>query len=69
MGKSVSTALHNLTLPGPGGESRKGCEQLLQIYPYSTTRALLLFRGPYIHDAFSEKRKYGGTIMNFLGDI
>ncbi len=24
MGKSVSIALHNLTLPGPGGESREG---------------------------------------------
>ena len=24
LGKSVSIALHNLTLPGPGGESREG---------------------------------------------
>jgi hypothetical protein len=24
LGKSVSIAVHNLTLPGPGGESREG---------------------------------------------
>jgi hypothetical protein len=32
------------------------CDQLLQIYPYSTTRALLLYIGPYMHPLNSRKK-------------